>query len=689
MRRWLTVGLRWTLLLSLLPLLTLPWIGLRFVDRMAELARDERLENQAGAARALAASLHERADLFETRRDADRLPAGAQPLPIEVLASASADGRIDDWSGVPRRPLGVKIEGNAPPYTLKVRFAAARAQEMPGRLFLLVEADDERFVAPTPGQGDAAAASDDLIVEAGPSVEQLTRLPVSLIERDGGWFAELAIDGEPRLLRIRVTDVDYLGTRRIEARADSGLLVPARPLSAQAAARSDAIWEGTLRALQRAAGRVSVFDANGALRAQRGELGEPLQPATGWRAHLARALLAAAVSTQPEFAGDSMTDPANPSGSLLSPLARALAGAPVQQSQRVGMSGGMPAWVLTSAQPIWLGDRIVGALVLEENTASRLALGQTALEQLTLLAALAVSASVLVLLLVASITVGRVVRLRDEAESAIDGHGRVVAAIKPSALADELGDLRSSYAGVLQRLREYQEYLGKLRSRLAHELRTPIMVVRSSLENLAAAQDAAQREACIGRVQTGAARLERIVASMSEATSLETMLADSELERVDLVKLLDACTDGYRGAFAPRAFELVCDRTTAMCRVVPEAIAQALDKLVSNAVDFAAAGSTITLLCGVDPVDPAAAARDARSADWRIAVRNRGPSLPANMGASLFDQMVSVRGERASEQSHLGLGLYLVRLIAEFHGGHAFAHNVQGGVEVGFTLRNV
>jgi hypothetical protein len=67
LRLWLFLGrfgLRTSLLLVLLPLLTLPWLGLRFVERMAEVARDERLENQASAARGLASALHERAELF-------------------------------------------------------------------------------------------------------------------------------------------------------------------------------------------------------------------------------------------------------------------------------------------------------------------------------------------------------------------------------------------------------------------------------------------------------------------------------------------------------------------------------------------------------------------------------------------------------------------------------------------------
>jgi len=103
---------------------------------------------------------------------------------------------------------------------------------------------------------------------------------------------------------------------------------------------------------------------------------------------------------------------------------------------------------------------------------------------------------------------------------------------------------------------------------------------------------------------------------------------------------------------------------------------------VGNAVDFATAGSDIVVGIG--------AARSNGVRLWRIRVTNRGPALPAAMADSLFESMVSVRGDSAAApdpRGHLGLGLYLVRLIAEFHGGSAQARNVDGGVEVGFTVR--
>jgi signal transduction histidine kinase len=49
------------------------------------------------------------------------------------------------------------------------------------------------------------------------------------------------------------------------------------------------------------------------------------------------------------------------------------------------------------------------------------------------------------------------------------------------------------------------------------------------------------------------------------------------------------------------------------------------------------------------------------------------------MAGKLFESMVSVRGANSATEPHLGLGLYIVRLIAEFHGGAAEALNREDG----------
>jgi two-component system, OmpR family, sensor histidine kinase ChvG len=673
------LGLRFTLALSLVPLLVLPLIGLRFVEVMTELARDERLENLGLAARNLAASLHERPELF-LAPDIAGQPDRVRLLAVGLLADVRLDQRDREWVGVPSRQLGDAdaIGPTAP--TVRARVSAARAQERPGKLFLLIDADDERLVLPEVRDGQRLPG-DELVLLVGERVGALREIRVQPVERPGGWRAEIELDPEPSLLRIRIIDVDYLGSRQIEGQLDSGLLAPVR--SNREGVSGDPrvpLWASMIRSLGRASGRVSVHDASGELLSQTGEPGVPEPPETGWQSRIARGLLAAADRLRGP-ADEAVRDPADAAQTGVArdapALTRALGGVPAQSVTRLSPAPGLPAWLLTSAHPVWVGDRVVGALVIEENTASRLSLGQATIERLTLLTALAMAASVGALLLVASITVGRIVRLRRQAERAIDSRGRVVGRIRPGVIRDEIGALAVSHAQVLERLRQHQQYLGNLRSRLVHELRTPIMVVRSSLDNLAAETDDTQRAAYLERVREGAQRLERIVASMGEASSLESMLAQSELEQVELAGLLEACAGGYRSAFGIPV-EVACAEGDTRCAVVPEAIAQALDKLVSNAADFATPGTPVRITL----------ARTARqSSGWRITVANRGPSLPATMRDSLFDSMVSVRSAGSRGGSHLGLGLYLVRLVAEFHGGRAFARDADGGVEVGFTIR--
>ncbi len=63
---------------------------------------------------------------------------------------------------------------------------------------------------------------------------------------------------------------------------------------------------------------------------------------------------------------------------------------------------------------------------------------------------------------------------------------------------------------------------------------------------------------------------------------------------------------------------------------------------------------------------------------------NPGPPLPEKMRTQMFDSMVSMRA--GENTRHLGLGLYVARLIAAGHGGSIAADNVDGGVAFQVTL---
>ena len=288
-----------------------------------------------------------------------------------------------------------------------------------------------------------------------------------------------------------------------------------------------------------------------------------------------------------------------------------------------------------------------------------------ALEQLfnTLIAVMLIV--VLGLFFFASRISTRILGLRNQAEAIIDDAGRVKNTIVPSQNSDEIGDLSRSFSSIVERLTQYTNYLENMSSRLSHELRTPVTVVRSSIENLGLSEKSAESAVYIERAEEGINRLNLILTNMSEATRLEQMLQTSEKEKIDLVKVISGCVEGYKLAYPDASFELDAPDSVIHVAGVPEYIAQLLDKLIANAVEFTYPDQPILIDC-----------RSLRD-HAVIRVSNAGPLLPEEMKGRLFDSMISVRPQEKQRQPHLGMGLHIARLISDFHGGQIRAENRQ------------
>src|SRR5271169_1425134 len=321
------------------------------------------------------------------------------------------------------------------------------------------------------------------------------------------------------------------------------------------------------------------------------------------------------------------------------------------------------AVIVSAAHPIWVGDEVRGAVIVEETTNAVLAERNRAFARLFNIVLAALLIGSLALTLYASWLSTRIRRLRDQAEAAIDAQGRVRGTVTVSNSGDEIGDLSRSFHNALARLAQYASYQEAMATRLSHELRTPIAVVRSSLDALRMQPLPNDARVYMERAQQGLNRLAHILTRMTEATRLEQSLADADRERFDFARVIAGCLDGYRAADPQQIIELSLPAGEIPFNGAPELIAQMLDKLVANAVEFADPGTSITV------------ALERNVLDIRLSVANQGPPLPLKMHGRLFDSMVSVRTEQSRDQPHLGLGLYIVRLIAEFHGGRAVAMN--------------
>lgn len=474
-----------------------------------------------------------------------------------------------------------------------------------------------------------------------------------------------ALHDRPRLFDAPLDPIASFARERAGTQGGERALPPsASPEIAQ-------IIEG----LSRTTARIWVVDRHGTVLARAGSLKPaPAQAdAASWWERLEQATvgrLYAAFLDQPreDFVDDAATQGA--------PRGRDVEGAlrGILTAERRRTSDGR-AVIVSAAHPVWVGDDVRGVVVVEETGNAVLAERNLAFERLFNIVLAVLLVGSLALTAYATILSSRIRRLRDDAERAIDADGRVRAPLASSQAGDEIGDLSRSFASVLARLSEYASYQEKMASRLSHELRTPIAVVRSSLDNLKATPLPDESRVYMARAQEGLSRLTQILTRMAEAARLEQSLSDVDREEFDLVTVVRGCVEGYRLAYPEARIALATDAGPLAVSGAPDLVAQMLDKLVANAVEFARGGA---IEVEVHRHDGAV----------ELAVTNEGPPLPLGMEERLFDSLVSIRTGSDEAQPHLGLGLYIVRVIAQFHGGHAHAANLPDGrgVRVAVTL---
>lgn len=487
---------------------------------------------------------------------------------------------------------------------------------------------------------------------------------------------ERALESSTRAIAASLSERPYLLTRgetnpddptaleRRQVLALFGSSDPETVASLGAAYQPSEEIERTLELVGRSASRIWVVDTQSRVRGLYGSLKnsgrQPAEASSGAATQVTRALARLFDLPSP----DAKDDPKSSAKAVMAHVDRALIGSPssfwrVTQDKR--------GIVLSAAQPIWSGDNIVGAVVVEETTGAIQLLKLNALENLLTITTIVFVAGFLTLVLFAWRLAARVRKLGRQAESAIDAQGRIRGDIEPSTIQDELGELSRNLAATVRRLKDYNTHLENMAGRLSHELRTPVAVVRSSLDNLKLHGGEADAGVYIERADEGVTRLSTLISRLSEATQLEHFLQDAERERFDLAQVVAGCVAGYRQAYPRYEFTVSCEPAELRFHGVPDAIAQLLDKLVSNAIDFHTAGTAIEV------------SLQRHGGFVKLGVSNQGPLLSPDIGATLFSSMVSLRPDNHADKpgavGHLGLGLYIVRLIAEFHGGHATAEN--------------
>ncbi|HEY4969136.1 MAG TPA: ATP-binding protein [Steroidobacteraceae bacterium] len=675
------MSIRLQLLIVALTTLVLPWAGCQYARELETALRDSQEKSLLASAGTIANALSAQPQrVFRESGDAEGFAAGRGDLYVYPLRTQPLlDGYRDDW--------GIAADPTALP-TSSGYGARAQAGSTERYLYLYIEVDDSHF--------DAEPA------DVHPARDRFDRIDLTLQRSDGmqeSYFFATAAPGLIAAQRIVAGDRGQdrvIEEPRIQAywrQASAGYRVEARlPLSfvgprlwidavdgrgpREAGVTAAGAPEGgrlffTMAGLDELLGtfirdgtRVTVIDANAFKLGTAGNLSsgtasETEEDAQSWY----RRLMAVDTSSFPlqssapdRLGGNSAT--------------AALAGRPHAEWVRSAPSQELR---LTAAAPIAVDGGTRGAVVLEQSAEQLLGLRDRAVTRLFDLTLLATAAAVFVMFGFATWISLRIGRLRDAADTAVSSDGKIRLDMPESASADEIGALSRGFERLLARLNEHTLYLRTLGGKLSHELRTPLTIVRSSLDNLESEGVRDDQRRYVNRAREGTQRLLSILSALGAAARVEESIKQAERMNFDLRELLSSAIAAYRDGF-PQA-HIVLDLPPEPCfmRGAPDLAVQLLDKLIENAVDFCPPGGIITVRL------------ERAMGNYVLQVQNDGPPIPQALHGRLFESLFEQRQGR-DDKPHFGLGLYIVRLVAEFHAGTAVAANRSDGGGAVFTV---
>jgi signal transduction histidine kinase len=244
--------------------------------------------------------------------------------------------------------------------------------------------------------------------------------------------------------------------------------------------------------------------------------------------------------------------------------------------------------------------------------------------------------------------------------------GRVQSRVPTRKTGDALDELGLQVNGMLDRIESLIAGMRGALDNVAHDLRTPMMRLRSIAETALQSGDdpAALREALADCLEES----DRVVAMLNtlmDISEAETGTMRLQRERVDLTELVQQAVELYEDA-AEDARVTVENRTSGDLWIDVDRVRmrQVIANLLDNAVKYTPAGGLVTL--------------DTERSDGevRLSVLDTGVGIPDDELARIWERLY--RGDKSRSERGLGLGLSLVKAIVEAHGGRVEVESEPG-----------
>lgn len=232
--------------------------------------------------------------------------------------------------------------------------------------------------------------------------------------------------------------------------------------------------------------------------------------------------------------------------------------------------------------------------------------------------------------------------------------------------SSEVSDLVRAFNQMSQRLNQVFLMQKNFSQNAAHEFRTPLAIMKTRIELFRKKNgiQSPRTEELLQIMEGEVNRLSAMVGSLLELTNLEQ---EDSFELVHLGELLQAVVNEVSPLAQERQVSITVNASPSMLRGNKHLLYRALFNLMENAIKYSEVNGKVTAVV--------------RSENgWvQVEVTDQGLGIPEELQQQIFEPFFRVDKARSRQQGGVGLGLALVRAIAEHHGGAVIVEAAEAG----------
>ncbi len=326
--------------------------------------------------------------------------------------------------------------------------------------------------------------------------------------------------------------------------------------------------------------------------------------------------------------------------------------------------------LVSMAVPIRRANSVLGALLLSTRPGDIEKSLSEERWRITLLAAIALVATLVSSLLLARTVAEPIRRLSDAAEEVSRNINARAQLPDYAERNDEVGQLSRAFRSMTSALYRRIESSESFAADVAHELKNPLTAARSTAESLVYAKTPEQRDELVRQIQNELKRLNRLITDVSNASRLDAELARQAMVPTLVTDVVDNVAKIFRDILSEdgRSVRVVLDAgvdpETLKVRGQEGRLGQVITNLVDNAVSFSPADGVVVITVKQTPQTV------------EILIDDEGPGIPEDRLAIIFDRFYTDRPQsEALRGKNSGLGLSISREIVHAHGGEIWAEN--------------